>query len=149
MQADDCCLPVCPPALPDPTLAERLAPPFSNMQLAAQQHFMRQQLGRWRQAAAESRQERVDALRGAVSDDARLLRRGWRAWRLAVQQERQGARALALAEQHCHGRLLASCWASWQEWTLVCRGMAQRRAARLLAAALAAWRSAAKLAEKR
>jgi hypothetical protein len=110
---------------------------------------MRQQLGRWRQAAMESRQERMDALRGALNDDDRLMRRGLRAWRLAVQQEQQGAQVLALAEQHHRGKLLASCWQGWQEWTLACRGMAQQQAARLLAAALAAWRSAAQLAEKR
>ncbi len=122
---------------------------FVHMQLAAQQHYMRRQLSCWRQAAKESRQERMDALLGAVSDDGRLMRRGWRAWRLAVQQGQQKAQALALAEQHHRGKLLASCWQGWQGWTLLCRDMAQRRSARLLAEALAAWRAAAQLAEKR
>ena len=120
-----------------------------HVQVAAQQHYMRQQLASWRQAALELRQERLDALRGAARDDDRLLRCGWRAWRLAFQEERHGAQALVLAEQNHRGKLLASCWQRWQEWTLICRGMTQRREARLQTTALAAWRLAAMMAEKR
>lgn len=78
-----------------------------------------------------------------------LLRRGFRAWQLAVGEQAHEAAGLALAEQHHRRKLLAACWQGWTQWTAVCRGMGQRHAARLLATAMHAWRGAAKMAERR
>ena len=110
---------------------------------------MRAQLARWRAAAAACKEERASELRSVVQSKLILLRRGFRAWRLAVGEQAHEAAGLALAEQHHRRKLLAACWQGWTEWTAVCRGMGQRHAGRLLATAMQAWRAAAKSAERR
>lgn len=115
----------------------------------AGQHRLRALLSHWRQAAAESREERGALLRGSLTSRMLLLRRAWRGWRAALEEQRREAAGLALAESHHRAALLAKAWAGWGQWTAVCRGMGERHAARLLAAALASWRLAAKSADKR
>lgn len=123
----------------------RLAP----LQALAGRHFLQRQLSCWRQAASKAKRERTAALRGALTSRALLLRRGWRAWRLGVAQQRHQAQQLAQVQHRRRLATLAACWEGWQEWTAVCRGMNRRRDARLLAAALQAWLRAAQWAEKR
>lgn len=124
-------------------------PPPPKLQEVARQHYLRQLLGCWRAAAVESKEERAVALRGAITSQLLLLRRGCWAWRTAVEEERRQAAGLELAQQHDRRKLLVSAWLGWGKWTLACHGMGQRHAARLLGTALLAWRSAAKSAEKR
>ena len=119
------------------------------LQATSQQHLARRLLCEWRRLAAEAKSERTDALRGAVTNQLLLRRRGWTAWRLAVAEKKQRHEAQAAAEQHRRATTLRHCWAAWQEWTVLCRGMRQRRAARLQAAVVYAWRGAARAAEKR
>ncbi|PSC71599.1 hypothetical protein C2E20_5054 [Micractinium conductrix] len=119
------------------------------LKATSQQHLARRLLCEWRRLAAEAKSERTDALRGAVTNQLLLRRRGWTAWRLAVAEKKQRHEAQAAAEQHRRATTLRHCWAAWQEWTVLCRGMRQRRAARLQAAVVYAWRGAARAAEKR
>lgn len=125
------------------------SPPCVTPQEAARRHFLRRTLLRWRQAAAEARDERASALRGALTSNLLLLRRAWRGWRAGVEEERREAAGMVLAQAHHRRKLLAASWRGWGEWTAVCRGMGQRRAARLQATALQAWRAAVKAADKR
>ena len=119
------------------------------LQAIARQRVLRRQLGQWREAAQQSRAEARAAQRGATAHQRLMLRRGLLAWRLAVERGRHKAAAQAAAERLHRRTVLAEGWAAWKEWMSVCRSMRQRQAARLSAAALAAWRLAVQAAERR